>query len=207
MMKATTARPQKTLRARQRDLTRRVLFEAAIQLFDEKGYEQTTIDEITRAAGTSRRTFFRYFPSKEEVVISQISGMRTFMLHVLKEKAEPEKRPEANLYLAFRTAFIHFRINRGITRSFCRFIRQTPSIHGALLFKREQEAVDIAGLLQTIYPHMSLAEAHLVTAISFVTAETAVKEWIEAEDGQEDELVEHLDRSFQRLQMIFAPEK
>ncbi|MER7517694.1 TetR family transcriptional regulator [Streptomyces sp. NPDC126499] len=44
------------------------LVAAAFQLFLERGYEQTTIDDIVRTAGVGRRSFFRYFPSKEDVV-------------------------------------------------------------------------------------------------------------------------------------------
>ncbi|MCL2586417.1 MAG: TetR/AcrR family transcriptional regulator [Streptosporangiales bacterium] len=44
------------------------LTEAALTLFDENGYEQTTVDDITRRAGLSRATFFRHFRSKEDVV-------------------------------------------------------------------------------------------------------------------------------------------
>ncbi|MEV4948707.1 TetR family transcriptional regulator [Streptomyces sp. NPDC053755] len=44
------------------------LIAAAFQLFLERGYEQTTVDDIVRTAGVGRRSFFRYFPSKEDVV-------------------------------------------------------------------------------------------------------------------------------------------
>jgi AcrR family transcriptional regulator len=44
------------------------LTEAALTLFDESGYEQTTVDDITGRAGLSRATFFRYYRSKEDVI-------------------------------------------------------------------------------------------------------------------------------------------
>ncbi|GAA2420009.1 TetR family transcriptional regulator [Streptomyces coeruleofuscus] len=47
---------------------RDALVAAAFQLFLERGYEQTTIDDIVTLAGVGRRSFFRYFPSKEDVV-------------------------------------------------------------------------------------------------------------------------------------------
>ena len=48
--------------------TRRELSAAALSLFADKGYEATTVDQIAAAAGVSRRTFFRYFPTKEDAV-------------------------------------------------------------------------------------------------------------------------------------------
>ncbi|MFG3659138.1 TetR family transcriptional regulator [Streptomyces sp. NPDC047706] len=47
---------------------REALVAAAFQLFLERGYEQTTVDDIVALAGVGRRSFFRYFPSKEDVV-------------------------------------------------------------------------------------------------------------------------------------------
>jgi AcrR family transcriptional regulator len=44
------------------------LAEAAFALFDERGYEQTTIDDITERAGLGRTTFFRHYRSKEDVI-------------------------------------------------------------------------------------------------------------------------------------------
>src|ERR1700744_4625549 len=44
------------------------LAEAAFALFDERGYEQTTVDDITERAGLGRTTFFRHYRSKEDVV-------------------------------------------------------------------------------------------------------------------------------------------
>jgi AcrR family transcriptional regulator len=47
---------------------RDALVAAAVQLFLERGYDRTTIDDIVALAGVGRRSFFRYFPSKEDVV-------------------------------------------------------------------------------------------------------------------------------------------
>ncbi|MGW9459938.1 TetR family transcriptional regulator [Streptomyces globisporus] len=47
---------------------REVLAQAAFQLFLERGFERTTVDDIVARAGVGRRSFFRYFPSKEDAV-------------------------------------------------------------------------------------------------------------------------------------------
>src|SRR6202035_3672025 len=44
------------------------LAQAAFDLFDERGYEQTTVDDITDRAGLGRTTFFRHYRSKEDVI-------------------------------------------------------------------------------------------------------------------------------------------
>ncbi|HEY4992366.1 MAG TPA: mycofactocin system transcriptional regulator [Nakamurella sp.] len=58
-------------RGRPRGTSARELELVALRLFGEQGFEQTTVDEIAAGAGVSRRTFFRYFDSKAEVLWSE----------------------------------------------------------------------------------------------------------------------------------------
>ena len=62
------------MRERKRQQTRHSLISAAMRLFAEKGYEETTVAEIAAAAGVSTKTFFNYFASKDEVLFPHLSG-------------------------------------------------------------------------------------------------------------------------------------
>lgn len=64
------ATPPTGLRAHKKARTRSALQEEALRLFLSQGYENTTVDQIARAAGVSSMTFFRHFPTKESVVES-----------------------------------------------------------------------------------------------------------------------------------------
>ena len=64
-----------SLREAQKQLTRDTIIDRALEIFTEKGYAATTIDEIAVAAGTTRATFYAHYPSRSDL-------MRDFMARV-----------------------------------------------------------------------------------------------------------------------------
>ena len=78
------------LRARKKQQTRDALAQAAQHLFLERGFERTTIDDIAAAADVSRRTYFRYFPTKESVVFSRLDERLALFRRSLEVRAADE---------------------------------------------------------------------------------------------------------------------
>ncbi|MFD1517663.1 TetR/AcrR family transcriptional regulator [Pseudonocardia yunnanensis] len=61
--------PRMSMRVKQKAMTRRLLRDAAVELFAAKGYGPTTIDDITSAVGVSRATFYLHFDGKARIVV------------------------------------------------------------------------------------------------------------------------------------------
>lgn len=87
-----TVNSEEGLRARKRRETMERITEAGIRLFLDRGYEATTLDDIAAAAAISRRSFFNYFSSKDDILISLQSGMGTMIADAIR-KAPPDKQP------------------------------------------------------------------------------------------------------------------
>lgn len=58
----------KNLQSRKRQLVRDAIYDAAIELFAKRGFDETTVEDVAEAAGISRRSFFRYFETKDDLL-------------------------------------------------------------------------------------------------------------------------------------------
>lgn len=70
------------LRAAQKEMTRRLLLSTALELFETKGYAATTVDEIAAAAGTTRVTFYAYFPSRGDLMKELIGELNEILQRI-----------------------------------------------------------------------------------------------------------------------------
>jgi AcrR family transcriptional regulator len=83
------------LRERKKQRTRELIVDRAMALFDERGFERVTIADIAAAADIAPRTFFSYFPSKEDVVFHDFDVMFEAIKQRIDERAEGETTMDA----------------------------------------------------------------------------------------------------------------
>lgn len=94
----TTGKPG--LRERTRQAVRAQLLAVAWDLFVQRGYDATTVDEIAAEVGMSQRSFFRYFGSKEDVVLEKFERVGTMLADELAKRPATE-----TAWAALRRAF------------------------------------------------------------------------------------------------------
>ena len=80
-----------SLLRRRQDQLRREVEHAALALFAQRGYEAVTVEEIAAAAGISARTFYRHFPTKEEVLVGELRRAINSIAGYIE--ARPPKEP------------------------------------------------------------------------------------------------------------------
>ena len=91
----------RSLRDLTRETVRELLADRALELFDERGFDNATVDDIAAQAGISTRSFFRYFQSKEDVVIDDPIPHGLLVKRALLERPAKES-PWAALRAAFQ---------------------------------------------------------------------------------------------------------
>lgn len=125
---STSLAPAGGLRSRARRAMQAEVAAVAMELFLKQGFDGTTVDHIAAAAGMSRSSFFRYFPTKEDVVLVNVADHGQQILDVLA--ARPDDEP---IWTAVRAAFepvVADRPNEEHDRSLrlARMFMETPSL-------------------------------------------------------------------------------
>jgi AcrR family transcriptional regulator len=184
-----------SLAERKRMLVRDELAEAALKLLAWQGYEATTIDQIAAAAGVSRRTFFRYFTSKEDVVVQFLEHVGAHLRGRLAVR--PEAEPPA---VALRQALEIFvdacREYPEKALRLTRLMLGTPALLGRFLERQEQWRADLAAELARRAgraPDRDLRPA-LAAAVALAAFDTALQHWT-AGNGEND-LAKLIDEAF-----------
>lgn len=78
------------LRERKKQRTREAIVTVALELFAERGYQQTTVAEIAEAAEVSKGTVFAYFPTKEDIVFADTAPVCDDLLRRLRERPQDQ---------------------------------------------------------------------------------------------------------------------
>ena len=120
------------LTERNKERTRREIAEAAGQLFLERGYAATTVQDIANAADVSPRTFFRYFPCKEDVITAIASASMDDVLEHLAGHDVSESLVSV-LTATFAAVLGPAIDDPDAARAFQFMLRDTPALRGRWL--------------------------------------------------------------------------
>ncbi|GAA1535114.1 TetR family transcriptional regulator [Dactylosporangium maewongense] len=172
----------------------------AIRLFAEQGFEETTVDQISTAAGLTKRSFFRYFPVKEDVVFGDVDVLGEQVIVEIRE--EPGDDPWHCLHQVLRRWQQHIHgSEQAQTR--LRLIEVTPSLRARLHEKRAEwrQSVSDALRARSGLP-VDAFTADLLTNAAAAALDTVTQEW--ARSGGTADRDALLDRAFALLRPDIA---
>lgn len=175
--------------------------DAAFALFDERGYENTTVEHIAERAGISRSTFFRMFSSKEDVIFPDHESLQARIQARLAAAGS-----DAGLVAvteAARMVLEHFLAEGELARSRYRLTRRVPAL-------RDREIAGTHGyqrifreFIRTFLPADGAGLRPELMANAVVTAHNVVlRRWLR---DLADRPVEELDEALAEVVALFAP--
>jgi AcrR family transcriptional regulator len=176
-----------SLRDRKRERTRQALVDAAVDLFERHGYEQTTIAEIAATAEIGTRTFFNYFASKEDLLFPESDDRVQATVDAIATR-RPDDRPADVLLRALQdVAETGDDMIDQLAALRVRLTRTVPAVRGRGLQVQLDAQNEIARRLATAFPDEldEVSAAALVGA--FIGAITgALQILLEAPDTNQD---------------------
>lgn len=176
---------------------------AAFALFAERGFDDTTTDDIAEAAGIGRRTLFRYYPSKYDIPWGQFDASLAYFRDVLAR--EPHDVP---LWAAAQHGVVQFNTFDDSVldqhRARMRLILQTPSLqaHSVLMYEKWRAVIADYVAVRTKQPAHGLLP-RTVGHVSLALAISAYEQWL---TPRAPRLTVLIDRSMTGLRAYLDPD-
>ena len=148
---------------------------AALELYGERGYDQTTTAEIAARAGVTERTFFRHFADKREVLFNVEVNLRAAMARALA--AVPDTVPPLTAMLqAFRSMVPDLESTRAVAEARHRVIAASPALRERELTKAAAMSVVVADALRA--RGLPDRRATLLADVSTAALGHAIHTWV-----------------------------
>jgi AcrR family transcriptional regulator len=166
-----------SLRDRQRAQILADIRRAAFRLFVERGYDAVTTEEIASAAGVSPRTFFRYVPAKEELLLAPVRHGGTAIVALLEERPAAEQ-PDVALINAIITRTRSFGV--ADTEEWRAALLVAPDLLGKLTVHKpadKERATKLIAARMRVNPDSDIRPALLVQ-LAFAAADFAFQQWV-----------------------------
>lgn len=176
------------------------LQDAALALYRERGYEETTVADIAARAGLTRRTFFRYFTDKREVLFYGTEKLETFVVESVA--GAPPATPAIDTVAAALDAVADASDERP---GFADFARQRQALIDSCAELRERDLIKLASLgsaLAKALGRRGVAEpaASLAAEAGVAAFKIAFERWVR--DARRGNLREHLREAMYQLKAV-----
>lgn len=168
----------------------------AMRLFLERGFDDTTMEQIAHEAGVSRRSLFRYFGTKEDIVLGNLVEAGEAVRDALEARPESEAPWEA-LRAAFESLMLDPAYSPERSLRISKMLYGNPSLRAGHFEKRlrwqELLVPNIQKRLGEVPGHETDPRARAIVACALTCLDVAVETWTRG-DGKED-LAELYDRA------------
>ncbi|HWD03771.1 MAG TPA: TetR family transcriptional regulator [Amycolatopsis sp.] len=187
---------------------RRALSTAAVDLFTVNGYEATTVDDIAAAAGVGRRTFFRYFDTKDDVLFANHDEIVTEMEQAF-EAADPARDPVEVACETVSLVLRDYAADLDVSLKRFTLTRTVPSLRDKEVATVDRYQRVLARYLQSRFTERGDPAASLRAAVAAAAIAAAnnhvLRRWLRS--GGEDDIAASAARAFALVGEAFRPAK
>ncbi|MGH9055990.1 MAG: TetR family transcriptional regulator [Acidimicrobiales bacterium] len=175
------------------------LVEAALTLFAERGFDQTTAEEIAKAAGLTERTFFRHFADKREVLFYGANDLKEHLVALVADAPLPASPIDA-VFAALETIGKEFEERREFARRRHAVIAANPELRERELIKLQTIASALAGTLRQ--RGVDDTSATLAAEAGMAVFRVAFDRWVA--DSTHQDLPDVIEASLDELRAVTA---
>jgi AcrR family transcriptional regulator len=187
--------PSSSLRDVARNAVRDAVVRTAWELFAERGFEATTVDQIAEAAGMSRRTFFRYFAGKDELILDKLLEVGDRVADALAARP-PEEAAWPALRAALDVVVTAQEAAPEPSRRLGRLLRDEPGARGTMEERRRRWTETLGPLVAERLDDHSLTAGRAVAGAALACYDAATDAWIDAPDTR---FATHLDTAMRAV--------
>jgi len=195
------------LRETKKATTAQAIVDAVMTLFEGRHFADVSVDEIAAAAGIARRTFFRYFPTKEDVFLDRRRLDRDYAAAALRDR--PPGEDDVALVMRVlaelqRRAFAAFRPEHQAELHRLTHFEPELAARSWLLMEEIREIL-VAGLVHPDADRSEVLRARVLASACIMVVDAAITSWIEG--GMREDLAAILSEGADHLRQGFAAQR
>jgi AcrR family transcriptional regulator len=183
---------EESWRKRKQQMARDAIYGAAVELFAVKGFEETTVEEIAEASGVSRRSFFRYFASKDDLLAQSVISYGRILADVVR--LAPASLSQFELIEhTLLTGVKYPTINPQRTRQVVEIAERSPAARQA----HRSRMTEVEDFLTEAFAARSKGsrkemKARLLSAITLAAMSSTINSWSKGEEKDLQTAAKHV---------------
>jgi AcrR family transcriptional regulator len=171
----------KSLKSRKQEFARDAIYDAAIELFARRGFHETSVEDVAQAAGVSRRSFFRYFTTKDHLLGHNMVRLGDVLVAAVA--ASPAESSAIQVVHDAVLAGLQFGTSHPRTRQVIEITSQNPSARQAHRSRRVdiEDRLSEAFAIRTRNEKKDDLRPKMLSLLTITVSDLAVTSWFKGE--------------------------
>lgn len=197
--------PKRDLKSRKQELVRNAILDAAIALFEKKGFDKTDVAEIAEGAGISKRSFFRYFATKDDLLARSVMEYGAVLVAAIR--SAPRQSTDLEVIHQTLLAGVHYNEqHQARARQLIAISTSHPTARQAYLSRKHvvEDAIAEAFASRASARRNDL-RVRLLAGITLAMMNATIGAWFLGEEKTLEAAAKHVEAELQKITLSTAP--